>query len=287
MFGIAVLCGIVGWWVYATAQQDPFVVPVQRYGDYGEWEPDRELTFRFEDWRGQDRVTGRYAVFSFPIGHTQRLSSGTPDEGSTGGTDLQHRMAFGADGTVEILPQATEEADWNYGSIAPPFYETSISPFSYTGGLIRQSMVEAKQRDKPFPGYELNQFSQADASELHYIGEHCGFDMFESVAYREWHDRPRPFDLDRAPPPDVAPPFDRARVFGWPSADGVTYDFGVICEDRSACVVGVRQRPWLNVSFQFRRPWLCDIPKVVPAHLDWLESRIVEEETEILNPDYR
>lgn len=288
LFGIAVLCGIVGWWVWfaqSMAQDDPFKVPVLRYGDYGEWDPDRELTFRYDHRRGET-VSGRYVVFSFPIGHTIVRSPGAPDVGSTGFTRFQHKALFRADGTVEILPQATARDEWGSGGAYPPFYTSSLSLGGSRGETIRLVMEASKQLDRPFPGYEVARFWTHDEEDFHYVGEHCGFDMFESIAYRRWHLVPEPFDLTRAPPPDMTPPFDRARVFGWPDTDGTGYDFGVICEDNGSCRAAFAARPWLPVTLHFRREWFCEIPKVVPAHLDWLESRIVEEETEILNPDW-
>ncbi|MEM9797123.1 MAG: hypothetical protein AAF919_11575 [Pseudomonadota bacterium] len=285
----AFVCLVIGGIAVAqVAGRDPFEVPVLRNGDYGEWDPARELTFRFEDWRGEETVTGRYAVFSFPIGHTNPWSSGAPDKGSTGRADLQHRMSIGEGGTITILAQATEKAEWTTGHRGPPSYETRLSAFSpIDGETIRRVMRNAKRLNGPFPGYELTLFLQYKEEAFHHVGEHCGYDMFESVAYRDWHFRPGPFDLERPPPPEVEHPFDRARVFGWPSANGITHDFGVICEDRKSCIVSAEVRPWLNMRFFFDREWLCDIPKVIPAHLDWLESRIVEEETEILNPAHQ
>ncbi|MEM9797374.1 MAG: hypothetical protein AAF919_12850 [Pseudomonadota bacterium] len=283
------LCLIVGGIALAQAvDRDPFEVPVQRRGDYGEWDPGRELTFRLEDWRGEETVTGRYAVFSFPIGHTIPWSSGVPDEGSTGWASLRHRMSVDKTGAIEILPQATTKAEWTVGQRGLPFYDTRVSARSpLDGETIRRVMRNAKRRNGPFPGYELTLFRQYAESELHHVGEHCGYDMFESMAYRDWHYRPGPFDLDRPPPPEIEHPFDRARVFGWPSANGITHDFGVICEDSKACIVAARVRPWITMRFRFDREWLCDIPKVVRPHLDWLETRIVAEETEILNPAYQ
>lgn len=275
-----------------AVSDDPFEVPVRRHGDYGEWAPDREFTFRFEDYRGRETVTGRYAVFRFSIGHTlPRLSGSSPNEGSSASLQLQHHASLKEDGTVEILPQATSAGeDWHFGSISPPFYETSMSPFAGSNGEgVRRAMRQAKQLSGPFPGYEPTSFSTAfDADDLYHVGEHCGYDLFESVAGRGWHGRPgQLYDFNRPRPTDVVPPFDRARVFGWPSPDGGTYDFGVICGDGQICTVAAGVRPWLRMRFQFRRAWLCDIPKVIPTHLDWLEGQIIEEETEILNPAYQ
>ncbi|MEM7724522.1 MAG: hypothetical protein AAF376_19450 [Pseudomonadota bacterium] len=42
----------------------------------------------------------------------------------------------------------------------------------------------------------------------------------------------------------------------------------------------------MTQTYFFDRSMLCDMPRVIPAHLEWLNARIVDQQTEITNPDF-
>lgn len=290
----AVLGVLVGGIALAQVAEpdDPFEVPVARYGDWGEWDPDRELTFRFEDWWLGETVTGRFITLSIPIGYTYSISDtlGSPDRGSTGMVHVHQKLATDENGDSIFLPHATQEEEWRRrATIVPPNFSARLSSnTSKTGRLILSVMRRTKARNASFPGYEWGSFSKYREEDLYHVGEYCGFDMFESTASRLWHTGPDGvLDFDNPPPQDIEYSFDRARIFGWPDANGVTYSSGIICQTGTTCYVDARLRDWMGVRLRFRPELLCEMPKVIPTYLDWLESRVIEEETEILNPAFR
>ncbi|MEM7488633.1 MAG: hypothetical protein AAF390_05860 [Pseudomonadota bacterium] len=266
---------------------DPFDVPVRLRADWGRWDPDRVLRFTFHERRGR-AATGRYVTYGIPIGHTDRWSYGSPDRGSSGVVHLSHRVETGPFDTITFAPKATSNEEWGGTFTEPPYFSSSIdASLPPTDRRRKQTMYEAKRENGPFPGYRFERFAEWRTESFHYVGEYCGFEMFESAAFREWHERPPPLDLIRPPPEEFEPPFDRARLFGWPTGDGVSYRHAFLCNDSNLCFGDERPRSWLKVTYWFRSAWLCRIPEIIPAHLDWLDTLVVEEERDILNPAFR
>jgi hypothetical protein len=291
---VVVTACCAGAFVLADAMRDPWRLPATQSEDWPAWDPEQRLTFTFHDRRRDDIITGRFVTIEVAMGHTDwggGFNWGSPNGGSSRFISLHHDAIVEPDGSVSMLPGETSPDRRPSPATTPPGFTVTLSTTDAPDHSIYEKlMIQAKQFNPPFSGEYRAGFPLFDTGkpeEVHYIGEHCGFDMFESAVNRVWHQRPPPLDLTRPPPPEVAYPFDRARLFGWPNEDGVTYEFALICDDRSLCGLDAPPRPWLNASYFFRRQWLCDVPKVVHAHQAWLEDHIVAEETETLNPVFR
>ncbi|KIT16062.1 hypothetical protein [Jannaschia aquimarina] len=274
-------------------QRDPWHLPATQGGDWPKWDPRRQLTFAFHERARGNIVTGRFVTFEMALGHTTGGYGwlvGAPNAESSAGATLYHNAAFAEDGSVSILPQATShDGPPRGGTVTPPGFGVRLSSSdSPNHRILERLMIQAKQFNPPFPGkYRLGggRLALSDPDEVHHVGEHCGFDMFESTTDREWHQHP--LDLTRPPLPDILFPHDRARLFGWPNEGGVTYEFELLCEDDQLCLLDAPPRDWLNATYLFRRAWLCEVPKTVHAHRAWLEERVVAEETERVNPAFR
>lgn len=190
-----------------------------------------------------------------------------------------------ADGSVTILPaRTTSWADVDYDN---GFFRAEITSFSGDStDWLSSQMLDARAADEPFPGYLFRGAPEGTDRRRWYDMdvEHCGFDGFERPEPRLWHWH----DLEEAlapTPDDVFPPFDQARLFGWPA--GRAGGYSIVAECRNHCVLEATLTSYLTVKYRLDHEFLCDAPEIIEAHMDWVFDHIVDEETAVLNPKYQ
>ncbi len=63
--------------------------------------------------------------------------------------------------------------------------------------------------------------------------------------------------------------------------------FDLIAECDSLCSIEIAYNDWITMTYLMEPEMLCEAPAMIPAHLEWLRSRIADQELDILNPVYR
>lgn len=258
---------------------DPFEVPITSGTGWPEFDPDGTLTFTLHDRVGGDMVTGRFVTFEVEMGHLNPSGRGFPGSPASGSMPVEQHPIFGDDGHITFAPHAAVGEEWSYGLAADSF-EFSMRAVSVSESMLplfNRRMQQALQNG-PFPGY----------SELYDTGRtlyalnqaHCGFDMYDHIGIHDW------VALSY---PEPAYPVNAARVLGWPEGAMRTggYTYVADCRASQTCRIDTEFRGWLHLRYRFLPEHLCSMPAIIEAHQDWLNDRVIDEETQILNPDFQ
>ncbi|SFI47151.1 hypothetical protein [Jannaschia pohangensis] len=281
----AAAVGVVAW---AQEEDDPFYVPIQRVPVISPFELERKITFELHDWQLNEITSGRFVTFEFQMSHLHPLW--TWPDGPATVVNLNQAYLPNIGGTPGFgpkKPRPGEPMDTGRAILEPPnVYVTLNALLGSSSKRLNRLMLYAKETSDPFPGYAPGAQSVSREGDLYDIDiEHCGFDVFEKITPRPWHRTNDVMDLTVPTPDDVPYPFDRGRFFGWPAEDGLSYEWAAECN--TVCKVSLQYNDWISAEYQFDRSMLCEAPTLIQAHMDWLNSRIVDQQLEILNPRYQ
>ena len=240
---------------------------------FGPFDPAREITFEMYEWIGETETTGHRMTFSIPMGHVYPLHVDPNAPVAT--FYLKHRWdAYLEDGTIAAAVRQVSEWPFGKGVTSPLVTVTVSSSLSLHRRRYEPVMIHARQFGAPWPGYESRPAHVREPGDLFHRPEadHCGLDAFETTEIRRWNWISGPDTSP--PPPGIVPPFDRARVFGWPAEDGVTYRHIVSCETDITCEVIEPLNNVANVIYFIQPGMICEMPAFIPDHLEWLRGRM-------------
>jgi hypothetical protein len=223
-------------------------------------------------------TTGRHVTFGLPMKFLN-LRMVFPNQSPL---DIQtytswERNGDGAAGTIVNIhaPDGrapTSMADSNlFLAVSTPFARPRYS-------FASPELIAAKQSGAVFDGYKM---IQDLAAQTFWMREtYCGFDVFERDDARYWHIEAGTVEDVRVPD-GVRPPFDHARVFGWPNGEG-GYRFRVECKYSRGSATGFcstdrAYNDYITVNYHFDGALLCQIDDVVEAHLNLLRRSVVDE----------
>ena len=263
----------------ALRADDPFEVPITSGTGWTEFDPDGTLTFTLHDRVGGDTVTGRYVTFEVEMGHLNPSGRGFPGSPASGSMQVEQHPVLQEDGSVTFTPHAAVGEEWSYGIVTDDleFSMRASSVSRSLSGLFNRRMQQALQNG-PFPGY--SEFHDTGRTLFSLDQTYCGFDMYDHIGIHDW------IPLGFPEPPY---PVNAARFLGWPrdAIHGGSYTYVADCGNSQICSIDTDFRGWLHLRYLFLPELLCDMPTVIEAHQDWLNDHVIDEEIQILNPDFQ
>lgn len=284
LLAVAAIAMAVG--VYAYSSQHNIHPPLRQPTNPVPYEPDRIIRMTLHEYKRDSEVehktTGRFVTFGIPMKYLA-TNSIYPDQ-----VPLQFMMEVGwrknADGRLEsvnlrdgrgLIPRDLRTDD--------KIIRTNVTFFKSNSTALRsQEFQRAKASAAPFPGYGIGMTWGKGAT--YWLGEtYCGFDVFESIAYRPWHLGAG--DFGTPPPSGLDEPFNRARLFGLPDGAG-GYRLAIECKDtkvpdtrppRLYCNTDAAFNDYIVATVRFQHTRVCDAEEIVDAQVELLRQSVVEE----------
>jgi hypothetical protein len=247
------------------------------------YEPERIIRMTLHDYvRGgmggsENETTGRYVTFGLPMKHLV-TSWVFPDQSPINikTYTVWERGRDGLSGAINNVHEPDGRAPRSVDDSSR--FLARITPLAHPRrSLSSPELVSARRSGAVFDDYKM----RSKPGQTFWMREtYCGFDVFERDDPRYWQLEAGTVEDVRVPD-GVRPPFDHARVFGWPNGEG-GYRFRVECKYSRGSATGFcstdrAYNDYITVNYHFDGALLCQIDDVVEAHLNLLRRSVVDE----------
>ena len=236
--------------LFALAQDDPYDIPLPPLfsNKWPSFNPGGTLQFTFYDRPDRlSTVTGRSVTYEVEMGHLNPAGGGLPNAESSGAMMLNQIIQQDISGRISFLPHATIGDEWIFGGpgVASNSIRARVSEISNPNlEVLTIYMHQARQSEQTFPGYEIGVNAPSPDNTFFLNDTYCGFDMYEWTSIPFWA------TANLAAP---TPPFDTARLFGWPSSAVGNYRYAATC-NHIQCSIEIDPTGWLSLRYSFGKP---------------------------------